>query len=227
MTDDVRRPRRIIEGPPLPATAASRVAAPQSLQADRFQRVLAGVVARTVAESRPLTSLPQPSPAPAAPAPAPAAPPLAAAPAAPAASAPVEAVAEPDEAHEGTGASEQPLPLPIPPYPLPRQDARDGESKGGDFGPPEDWDLDLAKRIAALCRKADPSFTDWQVTIPLDPAVLPETELFLKLSPHRLLLRFHTQSAYSLQLVSRHRERLFPMLEKAMPYAREIDIDLM
>jgi hypothetical protein len=90
---------------------------------------------------------------------------------------------------------------------------------------PDLWDSELADRIATLCRRAPSSWSSWSVTVALDPAVLPQTELRMLLSLERLALRFHTHSIYSHALVERHRDRLADMLRKAMPGEREIDIE--
>jgi hypothetical protein len=90
---------------------------------------------------------------------------------------------------------------------------------------PEGWDEDLANRVARLCRRADPAFQSWQVTVPLDPEVLPATELHMALSRERLALRFHTQSPYSQALVSRHSPRLVAMLSRALPQVHDVDLE--
>ena len=90
----------------------------------------------------------------------------------------------------------------------------------------EDWGHDLVKRIVVLCRAADPAFQSWSVSMPLDPLVLPQTTLRLGLSPHRLTLGFRTDSPESLRLISGHSGRLVHLLERAMPMAREIDVDV-
>ncbi len=92
--------------------------------------------------------------------------------------------------------------------------------------PPPDWDAAIVRTIAAMCRHADPSFENWSVVVPINPSALPETELRISLSPHRLQLRFHTQSTRSFDLVLQHRDALHALLEKALPFSKEIDIDL-
>ena len=91
---------------------------------------------------------------------------------------------------------------------------------------PEDWDVDLANRITALCQRAAPSFHAWSVTVPLDAAVLPDTELHLALSRERLGLRFQTLSPYSMALIERHQHRLVALLQRTLPGSREIDVEL-
>jgi len=90
----------------------------------------------------------------------------------------------------------------------------------------EGWDEELVQAIVTLCVRSDPSFEAWAVVVPMDPRVLPQTELHLSFSRHRMSLRFHTQSAQSVRLLSRHRPSLATMLQQALPGTREIDIDI-
>jgi type III secretion control protein HpaP len=90
---------------------------------------------------------------------------------------------------------------------------------------PGDWDLDLARRVIQLCKRASPSFHSWTVTVPLDPTVLPDTELAMAMLPSRLALRFKTQSPYSMALIRRHEDRLVSLLAQALP-ARQVDVEL-
>jgi len=92
---------------------------------------------------------------------------------------------------------------------------------------PAHWDGELADRIALLCRRAPSGWSSWSVTVALDPAVLPQTDLRLTLSLQRLALCFHTHSVYSQGLIERHRERLDELLRKALPGERDIDIESM
>jgi hypothetical protein len=96
---------------------------------------------------------------------------------------------------------------------------------GLDGPPPSNWDSTLADRIAHLCRRADPSFISWSVTVPLDPRVLPESELHMMLSQDRMQLRFQTQSSYSMGLICDHKQHLVSLLERALPGRREIDVE--
>lgn len=91
---------------------------------------------------------------------------------------------------------------------------------------PEDWDLDLALRVIQLCKRASPSFHAWSVTVPLDPTVLPDTELAMALTPSRLALRFKTHAAYSMALIKRHEPRLVSLLARGLPASREIDVEV-
>jgi len=88
------------------------------------------------------------------------------------------------------------------------------------------WLHETAQQIEWLCSRADPSFQTWAVTVPMDPAALPETELALQLSHFSLTLRFRTHSEHSARLVSRHRGHLLALLEKLPALPSTIDIDL-
>jgi predicted pyridoxine 5'-phosphate oxidase superfamily flavin-nucleotide-binding protein len=88
------------------------------------------------------------------------------------------------------------------------------------------WPDRMAKMIAALCTRADPAFVTWTVTVPMDPQVLPDTELRLHLSPHWLSLRFATQSQRAARLISLHRPRLQSQLEHMANLPHGIDIEV-
>ncbi|GAB4090853.1 type III secretion HpaP family protein [Hydrogenophaga soli] len=88
------------------------------------------------------------------------------------------------------------------------------------------WPEQMAQTIAALCARAAPSFVNWTVTLPMDPAVLPETDLRLSLSQHWLSLRFITQSPHSHHLVSTHRHKLLEQLERLPQLPHGIDIEV-
>lgn len=88
------------------------------------------------------------------------------------------------------------------------------------------WPEQMAQTIAALCARAAPSFVNWTVTLPMDPLVLPETDLRLSLSQHWLSLRFITQSAHSHHLVSTHRHKLLEQLELLPQLPHGIDIEV-
>ncbi|SFD77810.1 type III secretion HpaP family protein [Paracidovorax konjaci] len=91
---------------------------------------------------------------------------------------------------------------------------------------PPAWLQDTVQRIAWLCAQADPAFQSWSVTVPMDPAVLPECELGLSLSPYAMSLRFRTSSSESARLISLHRDPLRAQLEALGPSPRGIDIEL-
>ncbi|WP_230681550.1 type III secretion HpaP family protein, partial [Paracidovorax cattleyae] len=88
------------------------------------------------------------------------------------------------------------------------------------------WLQDTVQRIAWLCAQADPAFQSWSVTVPMDPAVLPESEVALTLSPYAMSLRFRTRSSESARLISLHRDPLRAQLEALGPGQCGIDIDL-
>lgn len=88
------------------------------------------------------------------------------------------------------------------------------------------WLQDTVQRIAWLCSRADPAFQSWSVTVPMDPAVLPDSEVALSLSPYAMHLRFRTGSPESAHLISLHRDPLRAQLEALGPGQRGIDIDL-
>lgn len=88
------------------------------------------------------------------------------------------------------------------------------------------WPEEMAKMIATLCARADPAFVTWTVTVPMDPKVLPETELRLHLSPHWLSLRFTTQSQDAARLISLYRPTLLSQLEHMANLPHGIDIEV-
>ena len=88
------------------------------------------------------------------------------------------------------------------------------------------WLQDTVQRIAWLCSRADPAFQSWSVTVPMDPTVLPDSEVALSLSPYAMHLRFRTGSPESAHLISLHRDPLRAQLEALGPGQRGIDIDL-
>jgi Type III secretion protein (HpaP) len=89
-----------------------------------------------------------------------------------------------------------------------------------------EWEQSLVRLAHKLCGSSDVSMTHWTIQIPLDPDVLPETTLHLALSPHRLQLRFNTQSSWSLHLISERTSMLLQLLHESLPDLRDIDIEL-
>lgn len=213
---DVRRPRRIIPAeaapvPPAQPAAPGTPLPPLLRQAERFQRSLwqpAGQRSAAATMSKAAVSAPT---APAAPQPTSTAAPS------PRATAARTACAAPPPATREASA-------PLPPMPSVPQEMP--ASHGNGDAPEDTWAQDLAQVVATLCRQSDPAFEAWSIVVPLDPLVLPETELRLALSRHRLSLRFHTQSPQSLHLVLSHRASLAALIEQAMPSTRDIDIDV-
>jgi len=86
----------------------------------------------------------------------------------------------------------------------------------------------LATEIAAFC--GDPSITangNWEAQLPLDGKIVPDTTLYLSLSPFHLSLRFDTQSAHSRQLLLNHSallQRELDSLLRAWNAARDIEL---
>jgi type III secretion control protein HpaP len=86
----------------------------------------------------------------------------------------------------------------------------------------------LATEVTAFC--ANPAIGNagnWEVQIPLDPAVLPDTTLYLSLSCFVLSLRFDTSSVETKQLLLNHSsmlEREIDSLLKAWGAPREIEL---
>jgi hypothetical protein len=230
MSTEDRRPRRIIPGPPLPLLNPA-VDIATLLQQHRFQRALTPpvVVTRRIPEpARERRGTPE-------------APSNGAAPSggavvarpAPKNDAPAQAAApangsKPRRTTGTRAALPREVPVPeLPPRPDPLEDPQAWKHAGLAAPAPDHWDRDLADRIALLCKRADKSFQSWSVTVPLDPAVLPDTELSMSLSLERLALRFQTHSSYSLALVTRHKQRLVASLERALPvtFSRDIDVE--
>jgi hypothetical protein len=92
--------------------------------------------------------------------------------------------------------------------------------------PRDPWPEQMAHTIAGLCARAEPAFVNWTVTLPMDPQVLPETDLRLSLSQHWLSLRFITQSPRSHHLVCRYRQSLLAELERLPNLPHGIDIEV-
>lgn len=103
--------------------------------------------------------------------------------------------------------------------------APDGGLAAADL-PQDPWPERMAQTIANLCARTAPSFVNWTVTLPMDPQVLPETDLRLSLSQHWLSLRFITQSPQSHRLVCRYRQGLLEQLERLPNLPHGIDIEV-
>ncbi|MFD1839887.1 Type III secretion protein (HpaP) [Paracidovorax cattleyae] len=170
-------------------------------------------------------------------------------PAASQAAVPDSATPSPDTADSAPDAPAAPSDTPSPPLPVPapaqqpRQARQDGDTSrqqqdpGAEHPGPASpagaaaaeapaWLQDTVQRIAWLCAQADPAFQSWSVTVPMDPAVLPESEVALTLSPYAMSLRFRTRSSESARLISLHRDPLRAQLEALGPGQCGIDIDL-
>jgi Type III secretion protein (HpaP) len=84
---------------------------------------------------------------------------------------------------------------------------------------------ELADRIARFCAMSGASDdASWAVTLPMNPAVLPDTLLHLQLSPSSIGIRFETTSARSTQLISDNADALRVRLSDAL--GRHIDVEL-
>jgi type III secretion control protein HpaP len=63
----------------------------------------------------------------------------------------------------------------------------------------------IAREVAAFCaNRAIARSGNWEVQLPLDARILPDTTLYLTLSPHCLQLRFDAQDPSSRQLLLQH-----------------------
>lgn len=86
----------------------------------------------------------------------------------------------------------------------------------------------LANEVAAFC--ADPAVSgsgNWDVQMPLDKTILPDTTLYLSLSPFRLSLRFDTSNIETRTLLLHHStmlEREIDALLKAWSAPRDIEL---
>lgn len=83
----------------------------------------------------------------------------------------------------------------------------------------------LSKRLIQLCRRGVSAPESWSITLQLDPQALPETELRIQSSRAWMRLRFSTQSAVSVRLISKHMDSLTRSLEEALNMRQQIDVD--
>ncbi|PMS22052.1 hypothetical protein C0Z18_05920 [Trinickia dabaoshanensis] len=84
---------------------------------------------------------------------------------------------------------------------------------------------ELADRIARFCSMSGAGGdSSWAVTLPMNPAVLPDTLLHLQLSPSSIAIRFETQNARASQLISDNADALRVRLADAL--GRHIDVDV-
>jgi type III secretion control protein HpaP len=84
----------------------------------------------------------------------------------------------------------------------------------------------LAERIANFC--SSPTVQGggtWEVAIVLNPAILPETSLQLKLSPFRLSLRFECSNARANDLICLNTDALQRRLRSRLGASLDIDIE--
>lgn len=84
---------------------------------------------------------------------------------------------------------------------------------------------ELAERIARFCSTSGASGdASWAVTLPMNPAVLPDTLLHLQLSPSSMGIRFETPNPRSTQLISDNADALRMRLADVL--GRHIDLDI-
>ena len=84
---------------------------------------------------------------------------------------------------------------------------------------------ELADRIARFCAMSgEGGDSSWAVTLPMNPAVLPDTLLHLQLSPSSIAIRFETPNARSQQLISDNADALRVRLADAL--GRHIDVEV-
>ncbi|MGN6649744.1 type III secretion system protein SctP [Trinickia sp.] len=127
---------------------------------------------------------------------------------------------------------------------LSRREARAPEAPAGPAAPEQDAALgkqivhacavaahgelftrELAERIARFCSTSGASGdASWAVTLPMNPAVLPDTLLHLQLSPSSIGIRFETPNPRSTQLISDNADALRMRLADAL--GRHIDLDI-
>jgi type III secretion control protein HpaP len=96
---------------------------------------------------------------------------------------------------------------------------------GAHRGLASDFAGNLASRIAQFC--TDPIVKRagvWEASIPLAADTVPDTVLHLSLSHYRLLLRFDTSNAQSMQLLSLHSNALREQLAMLLGPERDIEI---
>lgn len=88
----------------------------------------------------------------------------------------------------------------------------------------------VAREVAAFCaNRAITRSGNWEVRLPLDPKLLPDTTLYLTLSPLCLQLRFDAQDPSSRQLLLQHShllERELTELLDAWGEPRQVDITI-
>ncbi|MDB5787010.1 MAG: type secretion protein [Caballeronia mineralivorans] len=88
----------------------------------------------------------------------------------------------------------------------------------------------VAREVAAFCaNRAITRSGNWEARLPLDPAALPDTTLYMTLSPLRLELRFDAQDPSVRQLLLHHSSLLsreLTLLLDAWGEPREVDITI-
>ena len=86
---------------------------------------------------------------------------------------------------------------------------------------------EIAKTVTRFCneRQVDES-EGWQVRMPLNRDVLPETVMQLAISPYWLQLRFETADEASRNLLFKHREALTEMIGNSLNRRRDVAISI-
>ena len=86
---------------------------------------------------------------------------------------------------------------------------------------------EIAKTVARFCneRQVDAS-EGWQVRMPLNRDVLPETVMQLAISPYWLQLRFETSDDGSRNLLFKHRDALTEMIGNSLNRRRDVAISI-
>jgi hypothetical protein len=110
-----------------------------------------------------------------------------------------------------------PLPTPPVPPPAPREALRAQPVSGVERDGMHRLFESIVAEVAEFC--AHPIVVqsgNWQITIPIDPALLPGCTLSLALSHFQLTLRFETTLESSRQLISAHVATLRATLEQLM-----------
>lgn len=85
----------------------------------------------------------------------------------------------------------------------------------------------LANRVAEFCNA--PSIMaggPWEIRLPIDPSVLPDTSLWLRLAARQLNLRFESLDVLSRQLLRDNKQTLAEKLAAALRDKYDIDIEV-
>lgn len=88
------------------------------------------------------------------------------------------------------------------------------------------WHEAMVELLQRLCFATDHSMTQWTAVVPLESTILPQTTLHISFSPQRLRLRFHTDAASSLRVLSDSAQSLAQSLKEALPDVTDIGIEI-
>ncbi|WAC71603.1 hypothetical protein OU995_18710 [Roseateles sp. SL47] len=83
----------------------------------------------------------------------------------------------------------------------------------------------LARQLQGLCTRGASISQHWSATLNLDAHALPDTRLRIQASQSWIRLRFSTQSADSVRLISDHTPALRSSLEQSLDMKDQVDID--